>query len=78
MPLQQTVNLGEHYAAFIGQQVASGRYASAADAVEAGLKLLEEREAKVAALRALLKEGEESGPAEYSLESFLAELDAQA
>ena len=42
----------------------------------AGLRLLENNESKLAALRQALAEGEQSGIAEYGLESMLAELDA--
>jgi len=57
--------LGDHFASFVEKQIASGRYGSASDVVRAGLRLLEEREAKLAALRAALIEGEESGEATF-------------
>lgn len=56
-------------------QVTEGRYGSANEAVRAGLRLLEERETKLAALRQALNEGEESGRADYSLKGVLDELD---
>lgn len=53
--------LGVHFASFVETQLASGRYGSASDVVRAGLRLLEEQETKLAALRAALVEGETSG-----------------
>jgi antitoxin ParD1/3/4 len=57
-----SVIIGDHFAEFIERQVGEGRYGSASDVVRAGLRLLEEREMKVEALRAALIEGEQSGP----------------
>lgn len=66
--------LGEHFSAFIEQQIADGRYGNASEVVRAGLRLLEEREAKLKALREALIEGEQSGPAQrLDLKSFLDE-----
>ena len=55
-------SLGEHFADFVETQVARGRYSSASEVVRAGLRLLEDQEAQLAALRAALVEGETSGP----------------
>jgi antitoxin ParD1/3/4 len=54
-------SIGEHFSAFVETQVSLGRYSSASDVVRAGLRLLEEQETKLAALRAALIEGEQSG-----------------
>ena len=68
-----SVSLGDHFAAFIERQVAEGRYNSASDVVRAGLRLLEDQEAKLAALRAALVEGEQSGPSTpFDFEAFIA------
>jgi len=55
-----SLTLGPHWEAFIKEQVASGRYGSASELVRESLRLLEHREKKLEALRAALKEGEES------------------
>ena len=55
--------------------IAEGHYKTGDEAVRAIAELLEEREKKVAALRAALEEGENSGPGEpFDLEEFLAEM----
>jgi antitoxin ParD1/3/4 len=75
MQKNTSVTLGEHFESFIAGQVSNGRFSSASEAVRAGLRLLEERELKLMALRQALAEGERSGTAEYSLQGLMAELD---
>lgn len=71
--------LGDHFASFIKTKIEEGRYGSASDVVRAGLRLLEEQEAKLEALRAALIAGEESGPGEkFDVEAFLTEMHAEA
>jgi antitoxin ParD1/3/4 len=65
-------SLGEHFSAFVESQVKDGRYDTASDVMRAALRLLEERETKLAALRAALIEGEPSGPATpFDFEAFI-------
>lgn len=75
MAKNTSITLGEHFDGFISGQVESGRFNSASEVVRAGLRLLENSETKLEALRNLLKEGEQSGIADYSYNSFIAELD---
>ena len=69
-----SISLGDHFADFVDEQVAQGRYSSASEVVRAGLRLLEEREASLQALRAALIEGERSGASEpIDFDAFIAE-----
>jgi antitoxin ParD1/3/4 len=64
MTKNTSIALSDHFAEFLNEQVASGRYGSASEVVRAGLRLLEEREAALADLRAEIAKGEASGVAE--------------
>lgn len=75
MARNTSITLGGHFDMFISEQLAEGRYSSASEVVRAALRLFEEREEKVRAVRRALREGEESGFDDYSLESVIAELD---
>ncbi len=75
MPKNTSITLGEHFDGFIAQQIADGRYASTSEVVRAALRLLEDNEQKIATLRKLLEEGENSGAAAYSYETLMNELD---
>jgi antitoxin ParD1/3/4 len=66
-----SVSLGDHFAEFIEEQVARG-FSSASDVLRAGLRLLEEHEARLLALQAALAEGERSGePEPFDFDNFL-------
>ena len=56
------VSLGERWEDFVARAVEGGRYGSASEVVREGLRLVEEREAKLAALRDTLNKAiERSG-----------------
>jgi len=66
-------SLGEHFNRFVETQVNEGRYSNASDVMRAALRLLEEREARLTALRAALVEGETSGASTpFDFEAFIA------
>ena len=66
-------SIGDHFGEFVAAQAEQGRYSSASDVVRAALRLLEEQEAKLAALRAALVEGEQSGPSTpFDFEALVA------
>jgi antitoxin ParD1/3/4 len=69
------ITLGEPFADFVESEVESGRFASPQAVIEAGLRLLEEDHAKYGKLRALLIEGENSGPAEvFDRDALMASI----
>lgn len=77
MPKNTSVTIGKYYEAFIAHQIETGQFSSASEAIRAGLRLLEEREMKMAALRRALADGEKSGTSEYSLSDLMEELDKE-
>ena len=77
MPKNTSMTLGKHFDGFIAKQINEGRFASASEVVRAALRMFEDNEQKVATLRRLLEEGEQSGTAEYSYESLMNELDEE-
>ncbi len=78
MAKNTSMSLGDHFASFIDAQVQAGRYGSASDVVRAGLRLLEEHEAKVKALQDALIEGEQSGePQPFDFDEFKARKRAE-
>ena len=58
MPRNTSVTLGEHFLKFVEKKIQTGRFESTSEAVRAGLRLLEEREAKFELLREKLAVGE--------------------
>jgi len=56
-----SVSLGGHFDAFVQTSIAKGRYKNVSEVIRAGLRLLEEEESKVLALRTAIVEGIESG-----------------
>jgi antitoxin ParD1/3/4 len=55
------VSLGQRWEDFVAQAVEDGRYGSASEIVREGLRLVEEREAKLAALRQTIDAAIERG-----------------
>lgn len=75
MARSASISLGGHFAEFIDRQMDGGWHNSASDVVRAGLRLLEEREARLEALRSALAEGEAGGDfQDFDHESFLPSM----
>ncbi len=78
MAKNTSVSIGDHFQRFIEQLLKQGRFGSTSEAIRAGLRLLEEREAKLAALRNAIQEGIDSGAAEgFDFDDFIRRKEAQ-
>ena len=71
------VSIGERWEAFVDRIVGAGRYGSASEVVREGLRLVEEREAKLEALRVML-DGSIAAGAEASDTEIDNALEAKA
>lgn len=58
-----SVSLGDYFENFLEHCIAEGRYKNASEVIRAGLRLLEEEENKILALKNAIQEGIESGTA---------------
>jgi antitoxin ParD1/3/4 len=63
MAKNTSISLGDHLEGFISRQIESGRYGSTSEVIRASLRLLEEHEQRLGALRQALIDGENSGDA---------------
>ena len=59
-----SITLGSYFDQFIQNMLREGRYKNASEVIRAGLRLLEEEEQKMIALRHAIDEGVKSGLAE--------------
>jgi len=70
-----SISTGDYFDDFIKNCISAGRYKNASEVVRAGLRLLEEEENKVIALKGAIQEGLDSGIAkDFNPESHIAEL----
>jgi antitoxin ParD1/3/4 len=73
-----SISLGSYFDRFIQSRISQGRYKNASEVVRAGLRLLEEEENKMVALREAIQEGIDSGIAnDFDPRSHLKELKAK-
>ncbi|VXB60639.1 Antitoxin ParD1/3/4 [Flavobacterium sp. 9AF] len=59
-----SVSLGDHFENFVDNRITEGRFKNASEVIRAGLRLLEEEENKILALKKAINEGVQSGIAE--------------
>jgi antitoxin ParD1/3/4 len=61
MSKNTSISLGNHFDSFVQNRISVGRYKNVSEVIRAGLRLLEEEESKIVALRQAIQEGIESG-----------------
>ncbi len=72
MAKNTSIALGNHFQGFVEKQIQQGRFGSTSEVIRAGLRLLEEREAKLEMLRKAIQEGIDSGPAvSFDFDEFI-------
>ena len=61
MSKNTSISLGNHFDSFVQNRISVGRYKNVSEVIRAGLRLLEEEESKIVALRQAIQEGIERG-----------------
>ena len=56
-----SISLGNHFEDFVDDKVSTGRFKNASEVIRAGLRLLEEEESKIVALKKAIQDGFDSG-----------------
>ena len=78
MDRNTSISLGNYFTEFIQGRISTGRYKNASEVVRAGLRLLEEEENRIIALKKAIQEGIDSGIAEdFDPETHLKGLKAK-
>jgi antitoxin ParD1/3/4 len=73
-----SISIGNYFDDFIQSSISAGRYKNVSEVVRAGLRLLEEEENKIIALRSAIQGGIESGIAyDFNPDTHLKELKAK-
>ena len=73
-----SISLGNHFISFIEHTISDGRFTNASEVIRAGLRLLEEEENRVIALRKAIQDGIDSGTAkDFEPKKFLESLKAR-
>jgi antitoxin ParD1/3/4 len=61
MSKNTSISLGTYFDQFVQQSIRDGRYKNVSEVIRAGLRLLEEEESKVIALKKAIQDGIDSG-----------------
>ena len=77
MSKNTSISLGNYFDQFISSQVSVGRYKNVSEVIRAGLRLLENEESKIIALRNAIQEGMSSPRVEnFNFDENLKKLKA--
>ena len=78
MSKNTSISLGSYFDEFVQSRLYDGRYKNVSEVIRAGLRLLEDEENNVIALRNAIQEGIESGNAsDFNSKLYLKELKAK-
>lgn len=78
MSKNTSISLGNYFDQFVQNQVSAGRYKNVSEVLRAGLRLLENEESKVLALKNAIQQGVDSGIAhDFDPKKNLEELKAR-
>ena len=78
MSKNTSITLGSYFDEFVKSQISIGRFKNVSEVVRAGLRLLEDEETKIEALRREIQKGIDSGIAQdFNPEEHLKELKAK-
>jgi antitoxin ParD1/3/4 len=78
MSKNTSISLGNYFDQFVTNQVEAGRFKNVSEVIRAGLRLLENEESKIIALRNAIQQGIDSGIAhDFDPEKHLQQLKAK-
>jgi len=73
-----SVSLGDYFENFVDGRISEGRFKNASEVIRAGLRMLEEEENKITALKKAINDGIESGIAyDFNPKQHLESLKAK-
>lgn len=73
-----SISLGNYFDQFVNKQVTAGRFKNVSEVIRAGLRLLENEETRVNALKSALQEGLNSNDVEnFDFDTNLAKLKSE-
>ena len=73
-----SISLGSYFDQSVSSQVSAGRYKNVSEVIRAGLRLLEDEESKILALKTAIQKGIDSGIAhDFDPKKHLKELKAR-